>query len=100
MCIESHSLYMIPTVCVFPEKALNKVVLFIVNVGNKDVNFSKHHTLACMTPDQYDSFSDTGENNNKSFSTKIFATTPETDVENYQLPMQVARWSFMETTNL
>ena len=50
--MEHPSLYMRPTVFTFPEKALNEILFFIVNVGYKDVKTGKGHTLAYLTPAQ------------------------------------------------
>ena len=72
---------MILMVRIFLEMALNKMLLFIVNVGD-EMKISKGHTLAYLTPAKYDSFSETEENNNKRVVTNIsFVTTSETNVE-------------------
>ena len=54
LCIESF-LYMTHTVCIFLEKTLNKILLFIVNLGYKDIKIIEGHTLAYLTLAQYDS---------------------------------------------
>ena len=66
LCIESPSLYRIPTVCIFPEKEVNRMCIFVVNLGHDEVKIMKGHTLVHLTPDQYDSFSDTEERNQES----------------------------------
>ena len=48
---------MIPTVCILLERALNKILILIVNVGYKDVGVSRGHTLVYLIPAQYESLS-------------------------------------------
>ena len=57
--IESSSLYIITTVCIFSEK--EKII--------------KGHTLEYLTPTQYDNFSDVEETNQESKIANISAAT-------------------------
>ena len=81
LCVESPSLYMIPTAYIHLEKALNQMFLFIANVNYKDLKIGKGNILVYLTPAQYDSLSKTGENNNESVIANISATTSETEFE-------------------
>ena len=69
------SLYVIAMICIFPERVLNKILLCVINVGNKVI------TLAYLTPDQHECYSDTGENSSKRGIANILATMPGTAVE-------------------
>ena len=49
--------------------------LFIVNVVYENLKIGEGHTLAYLIPAQYDSLSETGENNNESIIVNILDTT-------------------------
>ena len=80
LCIGSPSLYMAPTVYIFPEKELNKMVLFIVNVGHEEVKIIKGHSLPYFTLSQYDNLTDARENQ-ESVIVNILVATSETKIE-------------------
>ena len=77
LCIESPSLCIIPTVCIYPQKRgeVNKMLLFVVNVGHEEVKIIKGHTLAFLSLAQYDSLPDTEENNEESEIANISTVT-------------------------
>ena len=55
-CIGSPSLYTIPILCAFPETEVNKMLLFMVNIGHEEMKIIKGCTLAYLTPAQYENF--------------------------------------------
>ena len=50
LCIKNPSLYIIPTVCIFPEKEVRKMLLFIVNFGHDEKKIITGCTLSYLTP--------------------------------------------------
>ena len=81
LCIENLCLYAILTICRFPEKTLNKIFFFIINVGYEDTKIGKGHTLAYLIPFQYESYSVYDENSSEKVMHDILATVSETEVE-------------------
>ena len=81
MCIESPSLYKIPTVGIFPKKETNEMVLFKVNLGNEEVKVIKCCTLAYLIHAQYDNFSDVEESSQEREIGNISAETSKTKAE-------------------
>ena len=77
-CIESPFLYIIPTVCIFPEEEVNRMLLFILNLGHNEVKFIEGYTLAYLIPSQYENFSDTEETNQEGEIANISATISDT----------------------
>ena len=77
LCIESPALDMLPTVCIFPVNRVNKLLLFIVNVGQEEVTITKCCTLTYLTPAQYDNHSETMKNNQGSLIANILVATSE-----------------------
>ena len=67
--------------CILQAKELNTLLLFIVSLGHDEVNFSKGHTLAYLTPAKYDKFSDVQENNKVGEIANVCVTTSETNTE-------------------
>ena len=64
-----------------PTKGTKQILLFIVNVGYKDVEINKGYTLEYWTLVQYDSLSLTRENNNERIIATIMDTTSETNLK-------------------
>ena len=79
------------TVCIFPEKEVNKILFFIINMDHEEVKIFKGHTLAYLTPAQYDTLSETRENNQESEVVHISAVASDPNVKYYQLFQQVAK---------
>ena len=67
-------------VCIFPEKVVNKMLLFIVNLGHEEVKIIKDCTLAYLIPAKYDNYSDIEETNQRSEIVNISAETSGTKV--------------------
>ena len=80
VCIQKPSSYMIPTVCLFPEKEVNKMLLFIINVGHEEVKIIKGCILIYLILAQYDNCSDARENQ-ENIIANISTATSETKVE-------------------
>ena len=68
-------------ICIFQEKVLNKILCFVINVGYKDTQMSKDHTLAYLTPAQYESYYETGEAHSNIVIANILATILGHNVE-------------------
>ena len=60
---------------------MNKILLFIVNVGNEEVNAIKDCPLAYLTLGQYDNLSEARENDQESVIPNILTAVSETNVE-------------------
>ena len=67
--------------CILPEKELNTLLLFIINLGHDEVKISKGCTLAYMSPDKYDNHLDVQENNQAGEIANISITTSKTNAE-------------------
>ena len=63
---------MVPRICIFPEDVVNKMLLFVVNVGHEEVKIIKDHTLAYLTPAKCNNLSETRENHQESVIANIF----------------------------
>ena len=70
-----------PTVCIFQEKEVNKMLFFIVNIGHEEVKIIKDHTLVYLIPAQCDRFSDAEENNQESKIANTSGATSKTKAE-------------------
>ena len=81
LCVESHSLYMIPTVCIFLEKEVYKVLFYISNVDHKEIRLTEGHTLAYLIPAQHNNLLEVEENNQGSVIANILAAVSEIKVE-------------------
>ena len=73
-------LYLIQTMYILPDKKLNTLLL-IVNLGHNEVEISKGHTLAYLTPAKYENLSDAEENNQAGEIANISATASEINAE-------------------
>ena len=49
----------------FPEKEVNRMLRLVVNIGHDEVQIIKGHTMAYLTPAQYEKFSDVEEKNER-----------------------------------
>ena len=85
---------------ILPEKELNTLLLFIVNLGHDEVKISKHHTLAYFTPAKYDNLSDDQENNQAGKLSNISITTSETNAEKLPPIPSASKMIFQVITHL
>ena len=93
-------LYLIPTMCILPDKKLNTLLLFIVNLAHDEVKISKGHALTYLTPVQYENLSDVQENNQAGKITNISVTTSETNLNYCQLSPPLLKLFFQVITHL
>ena len=78
LCIDSPCKYVILTIYRFPEKILNKILLFVINACYENMNISKGLLLAYLLPLQYEPYLAIDENNNEKIIHNILAVTSET----------------------
>ena len=80
-CIESQCIYVKPTVYRFPEKAVNKILLFVINVGYKDIKIVKGHTSAYLISVLHEPYYADDANSSAKVIHNISAAVSETEVQ-------------------